>query len=168
MAATPRFVETYVFGFRATPGGDVCLRRRRRSFVWGRGLLALLGCALFSLSAAADVAPGLRLEPSTSVVAEASRQGAPPTEDQAGRSPTETHGEGALGRGAVQSVGRPEPPKLLAAGRNARAARASVIVGAAFLALLAAFWMLMRWRKSRLYAQLAALDAREGRGRSEN
>lgn len=54
-----------------------------------------------------------------------------------------------------------EPPKAHAGGREVRAARASFIVGAAFLGVLAAFWMLMRWRKSRLYAQLAEMDARD-------
>ncbi|MCA9632045.1 MAG: hypothetical protein KC766_30535, partial [Myxococcales bacterium] len=142
---------------------------------WGLGVIALGGCVLFTLPAAADIAPhpiGRQVEPrpqpikgtwtgkalAGSASASSSALGsaqpapgpsvAPPSpEPSSARSedfPEETT-EGAsapLPAAGPMVDDRREPPKVHAGGRDVRAARASFIVGAAFLGILAAFWML--------------------------
>ncbi len=122
-----------------------------------------------------------KLKPAPSASAEASTSGVPsasaeapasaapiasessPASDGAARSPEEAQpAPSAAIPAAGQVADNPgEPPKAHAGGPDVRAARASFIVAAAFLGVLAAFWMLMRWRKSRLYAKIAAMEAAE-------
>ncbi|MCA9647369.1 MAG: hypothetical protein KC492_42055 [Myxococcales bacterium] len=175
--------------------------RCKGPFVWGLGLMALLGCALLAPSAAADIAPrkprpvapspvtapkpvaapkaNIREDsgeaaaaPSTSAEggnsAEAEASAAPPPAGTSASAPSgDAPGEPAAApRPEVPASGPivndpKEPPKAHAGGRDVRAARASFIVAAAFLGVLAAFWMLMRWRKSRLYAQLAQMETHD-------
>ncbi|MCB9585981.1 MAG: hypothetical protein H6718_11325 [Polyangiaceae bacterium] len=187
--------------------------RCKGPFVWGLGLMALLGCALLAPSAAADIAPRkprpvapspvtapkpvaapkavaapkpvaapeariredsgeAAAAPSTSAEggnsAEAEASAAPPPAGTSASAPSgDAPGEPAAApRPEVPASGPivndpKEPPKAHAGGRDVRAARASFIVAAAFLGVLAAFWMLMRWRKSRLYAQLAQMETHD-------
>lgn len=52
--------------------------------------------------------------------------------------------------------------------RRAQAARSSFLVGASFVGLLAGFWAMMRWRKSRLRTQLEAMEKRDAGASAED